>query len=191
MGDPTGDALVQIAHVLGLANDPELTPFDVADAVEQLVANANNPRDEPFIYRVADALGLARETATGSYLVRQIEQLARERDAFRDALDGALAPLVKRARKLAVDDYVQNDKGTLFTVLELEIDAFDVRVRMRSAKSGKEYVAKLPLDEPVTVLTPLIERGGLLLLRKELGAQLVDYARPELPEPDESDGGAA
>lgn len=148
------------------------------------------PTSIPEREQIADLLDLDYDVGSGR-LVRTIEQLVAERDTFRAALDGALAPLVKRARKLAVDDLVRNDKGTLFTVLELEIDAFDVRVRMRSAKSGKKYDAKLPVDEPVTVLTPLVEKGGLLLLRKELGAQLVDYARPDPPEPDESDGGAA
>lgn len=128
--------------------------------------------------RIALALGITEPTPD-IMLEEHVRNVVRERDTFRAALDGALAPLVKRARKLAVGDYIENDNGTLFTVLELEIDAFDVRVRMLSAKTGRPYDGKLPLDEPVTVLAPLIVRDGLLLLRKELGAQLVDYERPE------------
>lgn len=135
---------------------------------------------ERLLGQIIDALGIDEGASDGT-IVRHVEQLRRERSKFRDMLDGALAPLVKRARKLAVGDYAQSDTGALWAITEIEIDAFEVRVTMRNAMSGKARVSPLAPDTPVTVLTPLVVKEGLLLLRKELGAQLVDYERPERP----------
>jgi len=183
--DETARALCRVADALGLGHDPELTPEDVADAVEQLAAV--NPRDEPYLFRVADALGIDREHMTGSYGIRQIEQLRRERDTFRGALDGAYCLLVKRARKLQPDDLLTDvESGRMWTVQTVEPDAFGVTLDLLAHRSGrtvKGHRIDHP-DEPVTVLSPLVVRDGLLLLRRELGAQLVDYepdAEPGVP----------
>jgi hypothetical protein len=180
------DALCSIADALGLSNDPELTPDEIADAVEQLVADARDPkRDEAYLYRVADALGIEREQMTGSYGIRQIEQAIRERDTFRDQLDNALVPLVKRARKLRPEDVLYDiESGRSWTVKRVQPDAFGVTLDVIAHSTGalvEGYRVEHP-DEPMTVLTPLVKREKLLLLRKELGVQLVDYD-PDAPEP--------
>lgn len=183
MNDATGDALARIADILGLSNDPELTPWDVAVAVEQLAAV--NPRDEAYLYRVADALGIEREQMTGSYGIRQIEKVIAERDTFRAQLHDALVPLVKRARKLRLDDLLYDvESGRIGVVKRVAPDAFGVTLDVLSLTTGKVRTGLRydHPDEPVTVLMALVERDGLLLLRKSLGVQLVDYD-PDADEP--------
>jgi hypothetical protein len=153
---------------------------------EQLVADARDPkRDEAYLYRVADTLGIEREQMTGSYGIRQIEQAIRERDTFRDQLDNALVPLVKRARKLRPEDVLYDiESGRSWTVKRVQPDAFGVTLDVLAHSTGalvEGYRVEHP-DEPMTVLTPLVKREKLLLLRKELRVQLVDYD-PDAPEP--------
>jgi hypothetical protein len=167
----------RLHDMLGL--DHETGSGELLRHVEQLVADVRDPkRDEAYIYRVADVLGIDREVMTGSYGIRQIEQLVRERDTFRAQLDSALVPLVKRARKLRLDDLLYDvESGRIGVVKRVVPDAFGVTLDVLSLTTGKVRTG-LRYDHPdeeVTVLMALVERDGLLLLRKSLGVQLVDY----------------
>lgn len=134
--------------------------------------------------QLLDALGLDHTTEGGA-LVRHVEQLVAERDTFRAQLDNALVPLVKRARKLRLDDLLYDvESGRIGVAKRVQPDAFGVTLDVLSLTTGKVRTG-LRIDhpdEPMTVLMPLVERDGLLLLRKELGVQLVDY-EPDEPEP--------
>jgi hypothetical protein len=170
------------------SNDIIVRITEIARSLNEASAKVDSldPRDEAFIWRVADALGIEWEHATGSYLVREIEQRERERVTFRDTLDHAHVPLAKRARKLRPDDtMIDIETGRTWTVREADPDAFGVTLELLAHRSGKaipNYRIEHP-DEKVTVLTPLVVRDGLVLLRKALGVQLVDYD----PDDDEVD----
>jgi hypothetical protein len=117
---------------------------------------------------------------------REIEQIIRERDTFRAQLDNALVPLAKRARKLRLDDLLYDvESGRIGVVKRVEPDAFGVTLDVLSLTTGKVRTGVRidHPDEPMTVLMSLIERDGLLLLRKSLGVQLVDYD-PNADEPE-------
>lgn len=126
---------------------------------------------------IADLLGLDAGF-TSSRMIAAIERLVAERDTFRAQLDNALVPLVKRARKLRVDDLLYDvESGRIGVVKRVVPDAFGVTLDVLSLTTGKVRTG-LRIDhpdEPMTVLMSLIERDGLLLLRKSLGVQLVDY----------------
>ena len=183
--DETAKALCRVADALGLGHDPETTPEDVAVAAERELGD--NARDEAYIYRVADVLGIEREHMTGSYGIRQIEKVIAERDTFRAQLHDALVPLVKRARKLRLDDLLYDvESGRIGVVKRVVPDAFGVTLDVLSLATGKVRTGLRydHPDEPVTVLMALVERDGLLLLRKTLGVQLVDYdPDTDTPEP--------
>jgi hypothetical protein len=155
----------RLHDMLGL--DHETGSGELLRHVEQLVADVRDPkRDEAYIYRVADVLGIDREVMTGSYGIRQIEQLVRERDTFRAQLGSALVPLVYDV-----------ESGRIGVVKRVVPDAFGVTLDVLSLTTGKVRTG-LRYDHPdeeVTVLMALVERDGLLLLRKSLGVQLVDY----------------
>jgi hypothetical protein len=133
---------------------------------------------------IADLLGLDAGF-TSSRMITAIEQLVRERDTFRDQLDNALVPLVKRARKLRPEDVLYDiESGRSWTVKRVQPDAFGVTLDVLAHSTGalvEGYRVDHP-DERMTVLTPLVKREKLLLLRKELRVQLVDYD-PDAPEP--------
>jgi hypothetical protein len=173
--------------------DEDPSDADILDKITTFIRERNDFAErlaagiEPFVSRVADALGVGDDTqATGSFLVREITRLRTERDAFRTALDGAWAPLSKRARKLQVEDVLYDvESGRTWTIKRVAPDAFGVTLDVLAHHSGRlvrDYRIEHP-DEPVTVLCPLVVKDGLLLLRNELGAQLVD-ADPNADEPE-------
>jgi hypothetical protein len=135
---------------------------------------------------IADLLGLDAGF-TSSRMITAIERLVAERDTFRDQLDNALVPLVKRARKLRPEDVLYGiESGRSWTVKRVQPDAFGVTLDVLAHSTGalvEGYRVEHP-DEPMTVLTPLVKREKLLLLRKELRVQLVDYdPDTDAPEP--------
>ena len=90
------------------------------------------------------------------------------------------ATLTKRARKLRPDDVIRADDDSEWTVAKVRPDAFGVTVDLISP-TGRRFDGRRidHPDAPATVLVPLAVRDALVLLRGELGAQLIDYERPE------------
>jgi len=212
---PGSTARAQIVEALGLDPDwNDADEYSFAELIEQVrkAGEAARLRDGLIEALILDesasnndvirqVLQIARERNEYADMIdaqpvepptqlsaREIDQLVRERDTFRRALDGALTPIVKRARKLRDKDIVQTANGRTWTVRNIRPDAFGVTVDFVSHETG-DVIGDRRLDhpdEPVTVLVPTVERDGLLVLRKELGAQLVDYEPDADDEPEEA-----
>lgn len=113
------------------------------------------------------------ENASDNTIIQTILTLAQERNRYHDLASRSWTIVHKRARVvLARRDSVASESGRVWPVVSVATNAFETTIEMR-ALDGELIEKTVARDAAVPVLMPIPTRDGLVLLRGELGAQLV------------------